>query len=143
MSTSTKTPKSIRQGGPGAAHEDATARLQIKKPPPDSSRRKRSKAKPQEVAANTTFITPMIPQRRAEASDMTKHAKMKKPSDSDLRSNPLIGASRGATLAGASPDDLEESQGANTIEGDLENDPNAAGGIDKSESRAGARPKRR
>jgi len=43
MSTSTKTPKSIRQGGPGAAHEDATARLQIKKPPPDSSRRKRSK----------------------------------------------------------------------------------------------------
>ena|SRR5207248_3995241 len=102
-----------------------------------------SEAKSQEVAANTTFITPMIPQRRAEASDMTKHAKMKKPSDSDLRSNPLIGASRGATLAGASPDDLEESQGANTIEGDLENDANAAGGIDKSESRAGARPKRR
>ena len=42
-----------------------------------------------------------------------------------------------------SPDDLEDSQGANTMEGDLENDPNTAGGIDKSESRVGARPKRR
>ncbi|TMJ50372.1 MAG: hypothetical protein E6G85_18440 [Alphaproteobacteria bacterium] len=74
---------------------------------------------------------------------MAKHPKMKKPSDADLQNNPLIGASKGATLAGASPDDLEDSQGANTMEGDLENDPNTAGGIDKSESRVGARPKRR
>jgi len=73
---------------------------------------------------------------------MTKHAKLKKPSDADLRNNPLIGASKGATMAGASPEDIEESQGINTIEGDLENDPNAAGGIDKSESRVGTRPKR-
>ena len=73
---------------------------------------------------------------------MTKHPKMKRPSDRDLRNNPLIGGSKGVTLAGASPDDLEDSQGVNTIEGDLENDPNPAGGIDKSESRAGARPKR-
>ena len=74
---------------------------------------------------------------------MTKHPKMKRPSDKDLQNNPMIGGSKGATLAGASPDDLEDSQGANTIEGDLGNDPNATGGIDKSESRAGARPKRR
>jgi hypothetical protein len=73
---------------------------------------------------------------------MTRHAKLKKPSDADLRNNPLIGASKGATLAGASPEDIEDSQGTNTIEGDLENDTNAAGGIDKSESRVGTRPKR-
>jgi hypothetical protein len=74
---------------------------------------------------------------------MTKHPKMKKPSDADLRDNPLIGGSKGTTLAGATADDLDDLQGANTIEGDLENDVNAAGGIDKSESRVGARPKRR
>ena len=73
---------------------------------------------------------------------MTKHPKMRKPSDADLRSNPLIGGSKGTTLAGATPDDLDEWQGTNTMEGDLENDVNAAGGINKSESRAGARPKR-
>jgi hypothetical protein len=73
---------------------------------------------------------------------MTRHSKLKKPSDRDIRSNPMIGGSKGATLAGASPDDLEDLQGINTIEGDLENDPNAMGGIDKSESRAGRRPKR-
>jgi hypothetical protein len=43
MSTSTKTPSSIRQGGPGAAHENAKAPLKIKKPPSDSSQRKFSK----------------------------------------------------------------------------------------------------
>jgi len=53
-----------------------------------------------------------------------------------------IGGSKGAALAGASPDDLDESQGANTLEGDLENDVNAAGGIDKRESRTGSRAKR-
>jgi hypothetical protein len=73
---------------------------------------------------------------------MTRHSKLKRPSDRDIQSNPMIGGSKGATLAGATPDDLEEMQGVNTIEGDLENDPNATGGIDKSESRAGARPKR-
>ena len=73
---------------------------------------------------------------------MTKHPKMRKPSDADLRNNPLIGGSKGTTLAGATPDDLEEWQGANTMEGDLENDVNAAGGINKSESRTGARAKR-
>ena len=73
---------------------------------------------------------------------MTRHSKLKTPSDRDLRSNPMIGGSKGARLAGASPDDLEDLQGVNTIEGDLENDTNAMGGIDKSETRAGTRPKR-
>jgi hypothetical protein len=36
MSTSTKTPASIRQGGPGASHENAKKPLEIKKPPADS-----------------------------------------------------------------------------------------------------------
>lgn len=43
MSTSKKTPASIRQGGPGASHENAKAPLKINKPPADSDQRKRSK----------------------------------------------------------------------------------------------------
>ena len=43
MSTSTKTPNSIRQGGPGASHENSQAPLEARKPPPDSDRRKHSK----------------------------------------------------------------------------------------------------
>lgn len=43
MSTSTKTPNTIRQGGPGAAHENAKAPLEIKKPPPENPQRKHSK----------------------------------------------------------------------------------------------------
>ncbi len=43
MSTSKKTPNSIRQGGPGAAHENAKAPLQIEKPPPDDPKRDHSR----------------------------------------------------------------------------------------------------
>ncbi|MEF0942470.1 hypothetical protein [Rhizobium sp. BR 362] len=43
MSTSTKTPASIRQGGPGASHENAKAPLKIRKPPAEPDRRSRSK----------------------------------------------------------------------------------------------------
>ncbi len=43
MSTSKKTPASIRQGGPGASHEDAKAPLKIPKPPAETDRRTRSK----------------------------------------------------------------------------------------------------
>jgi hypothetical protein len=39
MSTSTKSPNTIRQGGPGASHENAKAPLKINKPPPGGSRR--------------------------------------------------------------------------------------------------------
>jgi hypothetical protein len=66
---------------------------------------------------------------------MTKHQKTKQPSDLDLHRNPLIGGSKGATMAGVTPDELEQSQGANTIEGDVENDVNPQGGIDKAVGR--------
>ena len=49
----------------------------------------------------------------------------------------MIGGSKGATMAGISPD--EDALGENTIEGDVENDVNAAGGIDKDVARSGAR----
>ena len=42
MSTSKKISSSIRQGGPGASHENAKAPLEIKKPPAASDRRKKS-----------------------------------------------------------------------------------------------------
>jgi hypothetical protein len=35
MSTSTKTPASIRHGGPGASHENAKKPVEIEKPPAD------------------------------------------------------------------------------------------------------------
>jgi hypothetical protein len=68
-----------------------------------------------------------------------KQPKLYTPTEKDLHENPLIGASKGVTMAGASPEDLEEIIGENTIEGDLENDVNAAGGIDKDVARSGAR----
>ncbi|HLH48894.1 MAG TPA: hypothetical protein VKV96_06100 [Roseiarcus sp.] len=43
MSTSTKNPATIRQGGPGASHENAKAPLDTKKPPPDNDRRRHSR----------------------------------------------------------------------------------------------------
>ena len=70
-----------------------------------------------------------------------KHQKSRKPTDSDLRNNPLIGGSKGTTMAGVTSDELEEQQGVNTIEGDIENDTNAQGGVDKSVARnTGGRP---
>jgi hypothetical protein len=43
MSTSKKTEASIRQGGPGASHENAKAPLEIEKPPADDPQRRRSR----------------------------------------------------------------------------------------------------
>lgn len=43
MSTSQKTPASIRQGGPGASHENAKAPLEVRKPPADDDRRSASR----------------------------------------------------------------------------------------------------
>jgi hypothetical protein len=65
----------------------------------------------------------------------SKHPKLDRPTDVDLMRNPLIGGSKGVTMAQASLDDLEELEleGANTIEGDIENDTNAQGGLDKAE----------
>jgi len=66
-----------------------------------------------------------------------KHPKTSKPSDGDLSKKPLIGGSKGVTVAGASPADVSDLQGTNTIEGDAENDTAAHGGIDKAASRSG------
>jgi hypothetical protein len=43
MSTSSKHPNTIRQGGPGASHENAKKPLEVNKPPADSDRRHHSK----------------------------------------------------------------------------------------------------
>lgn len=43
MSTSSKTPASIRQGGPGAAHENAKTPLDVRKPPAQADGPRRSK----------------------------------------------------------------------------------------------------
>jgi hypothetical protein len=72
----------------------------------------------------------------SEENNMTsKHPKQKKPSDADLHRNPLIGGSKGTRMAHVTPDELEQFEGVNTIEGDVENDTNPLGGIDKAEVR--------
>src|SRR3954464_11618915 len=63
----------------------------------------------------------------------SKHPKLDRPSDVDLVRNPGIGSSKGVTMSQASLDDLEDLEGENTFEGDVENDTNAQGGIDKAE----------
>ena len=65
----------------------------------------------------------------------TKHVKLNRPTNVDLHRNPLIGGSKGVTMAQVTPDELEEFAGVNTIEGDIENDTNPLGGIDKAEVR--------
>ncbi|MGX8012803.1 hypothetical protein ACVDG8_029485 [Mesorhizobium sp. ORM8.1] len=55
-----------------------------------------------------------------------KHPKGKKPSDADLANNPGIATSKGTIKEG---EDLDL-EGENTVEGDVENDTSAAGGID-------------
>lgn len=67
---------------------------------------------------------------------MAKHPKMKTPSDRDLVSNPLIGGSKGVVMSGASVDEVEALEGANTFEGDVENDTNPQGGLDKPKRQA-------
>jgi hypothetical protein len=66
---------------------------------------------------------------------MSKHPKTTKPTDADLKDNPFIGGSKGTTMTGVTPDELAESEGANTIEGDDGNDTNPQGGISKPSSR--------
>jgi hypothetical protein len=64
---------------------------------------------------------------------MSKHSKLPRPTNVDLVRNPGIGGSKGVTMSQASLDDLDALEGANTFEGDIENDTNAQGGIDKAE----------
>lgn len=47
--------------------------------------------------------------------------------DEDLKNNPGIGQSKGAYASG---EDLEDAEGDNTVEGDVENDPQADGSVD-------------
>ncbi|MGY4506038.1 hypothetical protein ACVWYH_009995 [Bradyrhizobium sp. GM24.11] len=68
----------------------------------------------------------------------SKQPKPYRPSEKDMRDNPLIGGSKGATMTGMSPDDLEDALGENTIEGDRENDVGIGGGIDKDVAHSGA-----
>ncbi|WP_246698431.1 hypothetical protein [Rhizobium sp. BK529] len=42
MSTSSKNPSTIRQGGPGASHENGKAPLQVKRPPAAADSKRRS-----------------------------------------------------------------------------------------------------
>jgi hypothetical protein len=65
----------------------------------------------------------------------TKHVKLNRPTNADLVRNPMIGGSKGTTMAGVSADEMEEFAGANTFEGDIENDTNPEGGIDKAQVR--------
>jgi hypothetical protein len=67
-----------------------------------------------------------------------KQPKLYAPSEKDVRDNPLIGGSKGTRMAGASPEDIEDVFGQNTIEGDVENDVNISGGVDKDVARSGS-----
>lgn len=63
---------------------------------------------------------------------MSKQPKTTVPTDADLKGNPMIGGSKGVTRAGQTPDDLEDSLGDNTIEGDTMNDTTPQGGVDRA-----------
>jgi len=67
MSTSTKTPNSIRQGGPGASHENAKAPLEVKKPPADDPQRNHSRVSGE--VASTIHTTGMTRPEKAEAGE--------------------------------------------------------------------------
>lgn len=56
----------------------------------------------------------------------SRHPRTPIPSDKDLRENPGIGQSPGIR----SPEEVELLQGDNTVEGDIDNETNHAGGID-------------
>lgn len=65
------------------------------------------------------------------------HTPITLPAD-DLKCNPGIGASRGATLSGAGDlgaDELED--GENTFEGDVENDVTPQGGLNPEQRSRG------
>ncbi|GGC61435.1 hypothetical protein [Chelatococcus reniformis] len=61
---------------------------------------------------------------------MSKHRKTAKPTDADLKGNPMIGGSKGAAQVPSG--ELDLLGGATTIEGDVANDSNAHGGVDKA-----------
>jgi hypothetical protein len=64
------------------------------------------------------------------AMSTSKHQKFRNegPFKSDLERNPGIGQSKGSFATGEDPEELE---GDSTVEGDVENDTNAQGGVDE------------
>jgi hypothetical protein len=56
----------------------------------------------------------------------TKHGKGESPFPDDLERNPGIGQSKGAFRTGEKPQAIE---GDSTVEGDIENDPDAIGQV--------------
>lgn len=57
---------------------------------------------------------------------MTKQGIAGPKQDEDLKTNPGIGQSKGAFAAG---EDIDDADGDNTVEGDVENDPEPTGGV--------------
>ncbi|AYM66010.1 hypothetical protein G6L68_23095 [Agrobacterium fabrum] len=64
----------------------------------------------------------------------SKHPKTRKPTDRDLRKNPGIGTSKGATEAKKNLDEEEDLLGDNTFEGDVANDVTPQGGINPGQT---------
>ncbi|WP_407520491.1 hypothetical protein [Methylobacterium oryzisoli] len=60
----------------------------------------------------------------------SKQPKTTTPTDADLKGNPGIGTSKGMTRSGGDPEDIA---GANTFEGDVENDVTREGGVDPNQ----------
>ncbi len=58
----------------------------------------------------------------------SKHDKGESPFQDDLERNPGVGQSKGAFSTGGSLDEIE---GDNTAEGDVENDPTPVGAVDE------------
>lgn len=59
-------------------------------------------------------------------NDAAKTTGAKPEQDKDLRENPGIGQSKGAFARGG---DLDDAEGYNTVEGDVENDPGPQGQV--------------
>lgn len=57
----------------------------------------------------------------------SKQPKTSVPTDADLKGDPGIGASRGATIAGEDPAEIVADS---TFEGDVENETTREGGVD-------------
>lgn len=58
----------------------------------------------------------------------SKHDKGESPFQDDLERNPGIGQSKGTTATGVDP---LQTDGDNTVEGDVENDVQGSGGVDE------------
>jgi hypothetical protein len=65
---------------------------------------------------------------------MSKHVTTDKPTDADLKGNPMIGGSKGQTMAKVPLGDIDEAEAENTFEGDLGNDTTPQGGVEKRDS---------